>query len=314
MKEVDKMKIVNLDVALDENGKFIKATDAILGKDYYCPDCNQIVHIRALESKTVTPHFYHLVKGDCNGESAIHKYWKSTLFNVGDVVNIYPVGQVMITHKKEEHRFTNINGKTYQPDIIVKTDNEKFRYLFIEIFNTSKKKVDEYLDIWKEKQFGVVEIDVKKMTIGKTCKDFSLLYNPYAKNITPAYMYVKYIGKHNKEIYCRNNVNITAMKRFKDRLVATMVDYESYPCDMSKQRVDEDTRKLIKDIHTQIASEYGVFAKFVKLINKARLSIELKKIFYEDGYYTYKNVDGEFIKEYEKTGGCKHGSNRNYKS
>lgn len=294
------MKVVNLDIALDENGKFIKSEEAIEGKDYYCPDCGAIVHIRATRSKAVTTHFYHLIKGECTGESAIHKYWKATLFNVGDVIYIYPIGNVMITHKKEEHRFDNINGRIYQPDIIVKTDNEKFRYLFIEIFNTSKKKISEYIDIWDSKGFGVVEIDVKKMKLDEKYDKFSLLYNPHRKKVSDAYMYVKHIGKNNKDVECYEYCNMSAMKKFKNRLVKHMVAYESYPCEITAIELDVATRLLIKDVYNNVSNEFDKFAKFIKIINNARVASGLKKIFYDGCYYVYKKVGNNFIKMYEE--------------
>lgn len=293
------MKVVNLDVALDSNGKYIKANEAVNGEDYFCPDCNEVVHVRAVNSRSVTPHFYHLVKGNCNGESAMHKYWKSKLFCVGDKVFIHPIGYVTITHRKEEHRFDNINGRVYQPDIFVKTDNDNFKYLFIEIFNTSKKKVDKYIDIWESKKFGVVEIDIKTMDSNEEYDSFSLLYNPYEKKVTTAYMYVKHIGKDNKDIECYEYCNMNTMKKFKNKLVKSMVKYESYQCVISRDALDSETRVLMKDVYNHVSTEFDKFAKFIKIINEARVKSGLRKIFYDDHYYTYKKVEGKFIKEYE---------------
>lgn len=169
-------------MALDENDEDIFIEDAIPGKDYKCPCCNGIVHCRAKDSDIVTEHFYHLNKENCDGgESALHKYWKSHLISVGDVVEFPKIGKVLCKNKWLE--FATKDGK-YRPDIIISTNHPKYKFIIIEIYNTNRKIIGQYRDIWDKYKYPVYEIDVKKLWKDKTnmLSCVRVLYLPEQRN------------------------------------------------------------------------------------------------------------------------------------
>lgn len=169
-------------VALDENNKDIFIEDAIPGKDYKCPCCNGIVHCRAKDSEKVTEHFYHLDKTNCDGgEGALHIYWKIHLINIGESINLPKIGNIICENKWVE--YSTKDGR-YRPDLIIKTNHPKYKFIIIEIYNTNRKIVEQYKDIWDNYKYPVYEVDVKNLSKDKTniLSCIRILYLPEKRN------------------------------------------------------------------------------------------------------------------------------------
>lgn len=168
--------------ATDDLGNDVFIEDAIPGKDYHCPCCKGIVRCRAKESNKVREHFYHLDCTNCDGgESALHKYWKHHLINIGETINLPLVGELTCLDKWIEY---SSKDNKYRPDIIIKTNNSKYRFIIFEILNTNKKDKERYNKIWENYNYPVYEIDVRYLHRDKY--NFSsclrLLYHPEKKN------------------------------------------------------------------------------------------------------------------------------------
>lgn len=159
-------KEVQMWVALDENDRDVFIEDAIPGRDYKCPCCSGIVHCRAKNSEKVTEHFYHLDKTNCDGgEGALHRYWKNHFINIGETINFPKIGKVLCRNRWIE--FLTKDGK-YRPDITISTNHPKYKYIVIEIRNTNRKVIEQYIDIWDKYKYPVYEIDVRNLRKDRT--------------------------------------------------------------------------------------------------------------------------------------------------
>lgn len=164
--------------ALDEFGNDVFIEDAIQGKDYFCPCCGEIVHCRAIESEKVREHFYHLDKTNCDGgESALHKYWKHHLVNIGEIIELPKIGRVKCLNRWIE--YATKDGK-YRPDLIIKTSSSKYRFVVLEILNSNRKDIETYNKIWDMYKYPVYEIDVKRLSRDRNnlTDCLKLLYSP----------------------------------------------------------------------------------------------------------------------------------------
>ncbi len=164
--------------ALDIKGNDVFIEDAVVGQDYYCPCCGGIVKCRARNSDKVREHFYHTDKTNCDGgESSLHKYWKYHLFNVGDVIDLPLVGKIKCLNRWIEYP---TKDNKYKPDLIIKTDNPKHRFIVFEILNTNRKDIKTYKTIWSEYKYPVFEVDIKPLNQDKSniIKCLRLLYHP----------------------------------------------------------------------------------------------------------------------------------------
>lgn len=158
-------KDIQMWIAFDENGNDVFIENALPGKDYFCPSCNSIVHCRAKDSNIITEHFYHLNKDNCDGgESALHRYWKTHLVEIGEQIELPKIGKIRCEDKWVE-RATK-DGK-YRPDLIIKTNHPKYKFIILEIYNTNKKIVEEYRAVWDKYKYPVYEIDIKKLSKDK---------------------------------------------------------------------------------------------------------------------------------------------------
>lgn len=122
-------------LALNSKKEIVTIDKALSGVNYYCGKCGGILRVK--NGKIRIKHFYHLNE-DCGdrGESLIHKYWKKYFLNLkGKEYSGYN-----IIDAREEVRLEKIG---YRPDIVLKTDDNK--YIVIEIYYTNPKS-KEYLE------------------------------------------------------------------------------------------------------------------------------------------------------------------------
>lgn len=162
---------VNIWMALDSNGNEVTINEAVNGTSYKCMQCGGELRARAKDSICMTPHFYHLKQCECNGEGAIHKYWKKNLIQIGESIKIPTYGNITCVDKKEEHeiKFSDSNGEIYRPDFIIKTDNEDIPFIIFEIYYSNKKRLIDYKKIWKQlNKCMVIEVDVNSLDTDKS--------------------------------------------------------------------------------------------------------------------------------------------------
>lgn len=144
---------------------------------YYCPICGSEVIPKAIkEDAVMTPHFAHIDRSKCDGESMIHFWIKNKLIKQGDKFNIKLDNEVQEYICKDvliEQEYKTEFG-VYKPDITIITETDETMYF--EVMNTNKKKIEEYLDMWIELGNIVVEVDTKDLMNGNSVKEFKSLF------------------------------------------------------------------------------------------------------------------------------------------
>lgn len=199
---------INLWFAKDENGEIVTVNDVnkeYEGK-YYCPLCGSEVIPKALDSNMVSPHFAHINREACSGESIVHYWVKNQLIKVDDVFEVITdePHQYMCKEILMEQSYETPHG-LYRPDATIIT--YKGEKIFVEINYTNKKKVNDYYLKWKHLGNIVIEFNIKNVydeennkinitnsfkalyfegkefVIDKTCKEYNSLKQSIANNI-----------------------------------------------------------------------------------------------------------------------------------
>jgi len=166
---------VNLWFARDNHGEITTIINSNNENTYTCPICNSEVIPKALESKQITPHFAHIDRNKCTGESFIHFWMKHGFIERGDTFTIISDDKHTFTCKDYKTEVTyQLDSGTYRPDVVVETEcgNE----IVFEMANTNKKKVQDYIDRWIELDKIVVEVDIQSLTNESNIKEFKALY------------------------------------------------------------------------------------------------------------------------------------------
>ena len=151
--------------ALNKDGKRISIDD-VSSKDekreFICPECKGILNPRALDSGSVTKHFYHLNKegegsaGQCSGESYLHwiskellaeclresdsfivKYATTESCRNKEAATICVKNVIMEIDIVKEYPYVYVEKRdeVYIPDIMLK--NDKGEKIYIEIYKSS---------------------------------------------------------------------------------------------------------------------------------------------------------------------------------
>ncbi|MCL1700825.1 hypothetical protein [Lysinibacillus sp. Bpr_S20] len=166
---------VNLWFARDNYGEITTILNSNNEDTYTCPICNSEVIPKALESKQVTPHFAHIDRNKCTGESFIHFWMKHGFIEHSDTFTITSDEKHTFTCKdfKTEATF-NLDSGVYRPDIVVETEcgNE----IVFEMAHKNKKRVQDYIDRWIELDKIIVEVDTPTLTGQNEAKEFKALY------------------------------------------------------------------------------------------------------------------------------------------
>ena len=166
---------INLWFARDIHGEIITILNSNIANTYTCPICNSEVIPKALESKQVTPHFAHIDRSKCTGESFIHFWMKHGFIERGNTFTIISDESHIFTCKDFKTEVTfNLKTGVYRPDIVIETEcgNE----IVFEMAHKNKKKVQDYIDRWIELDKIVVEVDTPTLTGQNEVKEFKALY------------------------------------------------------------------------------------------------------------------------------------------
>ena len=121
---------INNWLAQTKEGDLITIDKAVNGIDYYCPECGQILHSRALNSELITPHFYHLNNSkitNCSCEGAYKRYWREYLINVAEIIELKFLNNVTCIHKETNYKV----NEDITADIYIKTkEGNNILFLF----------------------------------------------------------------------------------------------------------------------------------------------------------------------------------------
>lgn len=190
---------VSLWFASNEEGKIITIDKSEYGEKYTCPLCGSEVIPKAKDSECVSPHFAHIDRSRCQGETIIHWWIKNELLKQGDRFKIdgieYEVKDIHI--EKENETKEGI----YKPDITIETADNKTIYFEINFKN--KKNKNDYYKMWNELNNIVVEVNVMDylQIDGSFNTDYNFRSIDYT--ISSYYMseYKKICSKINKQEY-----------------------------------------------------------------------------------------------------------------
>lgn len=165
--------IVNLWFARNELNEIVSVVNTDNTTSYNCPICESKVIPKALNSKSVTPHFAHVDKEKCSNESMLHFWFKNKFIEKGDSFSIKTDKQYnyVCDNVRTEVTFKLESG-TYRPDVIVETLCGQ--EIVFEMADTNKKSIQDYIDKWIELDKIVVEIDIKSLV--NENKIFDALY------------------------------------------------------------------------------------------------------------------------------------------
>lgn len=241
-------------LAYDNNNNLIKPEQATKDKLYRCPRCGKEVKVRCLNTNKKLSHFYHV--NNSIGESYCHSYWKNNLFKIGDVLEIYKE-KFTITDIVIEFTINFKSGIKYKPDIILKTNNKKYKYIIVEIFVTNKKENDKFEIYKKLKNTLVLEFDVGKVKDEYTQlqETISILYDSEIQNkvnindIRIKEIYKKLYEKH------INNINYESIKEMLDKIYYHIrKDFK----ELTYRKIN-NINKIIKE-----NEKYGIYYDIIK--------------------------------------------------
>lgn len=153
---------INLWFAKDENNKIITIDKANKNNKYTCPICGGEVIPKALKSDMVSPHFAHIDRESCEGESIIHWWTKNNLLKEGDVFSIFTNEEKQYLCKSItiEKEYDTPYGK-YKPDATIECYNGEI--IFLEVGFTNIKKKVNYIDKWTYLNKPVIEFNIRNV-------------------------------------------------------------------------------------------------------------------------------------------------------
>lgn len=168
---------INLWFANDKDNKTIFAKDItpeIKHDKYTCPICGGLV--RPKTGEKMSWHYAHINAEDCNSETIVHWFVKHELLKVGDKFKVNINEEIKEYECKEiiKEKDYNTQYGVYRPDLtIITTTNE---IIYIEIANTNKKKIKDFIDMWKELGNTVIEFKVGEVLDGNKIDIFNSIW------------------------------------------------------------------------------------------------------------------------------------------
>ena len=168
---------INLWFANDKDNKTIFAKDLtpeIKHNKYTCPICGGLV--RPKTGEKMSWHYAHINAEDCNSETIVHWFVKHELLKVGDNFKVNINEEIKEYECKEiiKEKEYNTQYGIYKPDLtVVTTTNE---VIYIEIANTNKKKIKDFIDMWKELGNTVIEFKVREVLDGNKIDIFNSIW------------------------------------------------------------------------------------------------------------------------------------------
>ncbi|MEK4121990.1 competence protein CoiA family protein [Lysinibacillus sp. FSL K6-0102] len=323
---------INLWFARNNHGEIITILNSNITNTYTCPICNSEVIPKALESKQVTPHFAHIDRSKCTGESFIHFWMKHGFIERGDTFTIISDESHIFTCKDFKTEVTfNLKTGVYRPDIVIETEcgNE----IVFEMAHKNKKKVQDYIDRWIELDKIVVEVDTPTLTGQNEVKEFKALYykgkcfnfnkrdGGYYKTIGKLKEKMKQSGKYDIELVkkldwfwdevCKyeNNEDIDLNEMYLFLETMNPEEFKIIDIALKKRKSNEIIKGFMDTMYKKLFKQEKEKVKFIeeKFLNVNYLNKMLKsnKIEYivesiefsiNKFYIMYKNNDGSNYK------------------
>lgn len=289
---------INLWFAKDENNNIITIDKANKNNRYFCPICGSEVIPKALESELVSPHFAHINREECGGESFVHWWTKNNLLKEGDVFSIFTneEKQYLCKSVQIEKPYDTPFG-IYKPDITIECYSGEI--IFLEVGLTNTKKKSNYIDRWRHLNNIVIEFNMKNVYNLETLE----------VNINNRFQAIYYEGlkiyESDKNYKVFKN-KITSMEKYKDQLgdIEWFID-DIYEYKMTKEdyRLDGIINEIgyIKDNYTY---EHSLLVEDIlkTKCNSVMKDIVLRKdkIFHEIINENIKKMGYEYKIECEK--------------
>lgn len=306
---------VQLWFARNEKAEIVSIIEAAPKEKYCCPICGKEVIPKAKQSAKVTPHFAHIDRNECKGESIIHWWFKNKFIDVGDsfIITTDSTHHFICSSILIEKTFALKTGN-YRPDLTVTT--ECGQEIIFEMANSNKKKVKNYIDKWIELNKIIVEIDIKSLINEKNIRKFkALYYNGRCFNINVRDDgYYKTIGKFKENLLHDNKYNIEPIKEL-DYLWDELVKHRSNQRNNAAEILSFmiDTREYHKII-SQIMKKHKAnnILREANAIYVNRISNKINKMIIDTNYSfripfnnycdDIKNFDCFFIRNGESVG------------
>lgn len=208
------MDNVNLWFAYNENKEIIHINE--VNEDnktkYVCPICGSAVIPKAIGVEcVVTPHFAHIDKSKCSSEGMIHWWIKNKFIEIGTEFKITNTDTSYICKSFEIEKSFKTEDGIYRPDLIVNTECGK--RIFFEVYNTNKKKMENYMNKWIELDSDVIQIDANNMP---NLNSLRLLYSDgQCFDVGKIDRYYNSIGKYKEKLLKKigNDKRIVIKKR-----------------------------------------------------------------------------------------------------
>lgn len=282
---------INLWFAKDESGEIV-TIDKIKNEyknKYYCPLCGSEVIPKAVDSDKVSPHFAHIDRSKCSGESIVHYWVKNELIKRDDIIEVITneTKQVMIKDIEFEKSHETPYG-VYKPDISLTTYKDEI--IFVEVNYTNKKKVEDYYLKWKYLRNTVIEFGIKNVY---SEEDNKIIISNSFKSIYYEGMIFNIDKNENKYVSYRNNIvnkisknNIKKLKEI-EWFIDDIYKYNIGVIDICDLTVKFDSFK--KDFwHKEL---------LVKLFKNSKCSKAMSDIInYKDN--VFKNIEADVILKY----------------
>lgn len=274
---------INLWFAKDENNKIITIDKANKNNKYTCPICGGEVIPKALNSDMVSPHFAHIDRESCEGESIIHWWTKNNLLKSGDVFSVFTNEEKQYLCKEivVEKEYETPYGK-YKPDVTIECYNGEI--IFLEVGFTNIKKKVNYIDRWTYLNKPVIEFNIRNIYDTdsleiKLNNEFQAVYYDGVK-----------IYKNDKsyETFKRNIKNI-------DNYEQQINDLEWFIDDIYEYKITKNEDKLdgiineIKYIEESYTYEHALF---VEKLLKTKCNSVLKSVIARKDEYFKNKIDG----------------------
>lgn len=273
---------INLWFAKDENNKIITIDKANKNNKYTCPICGGEVIPKALTSEMISPHFAHIDRESCEGESIIHWWTKNNLLKSGDVFSVFTNEEKQYLCKNIilEKEYDTPYGK-YKPDVTIECYNGEI--IFLEVGFTNIKKKVNYIDRWTYLNKPVIEFNIRNIY------DVDSLEIKLNNRFQAVYYDGVKIYKNDKS-YESFKKKIESFEKYKQQIE----DLGWFIDDIYEYRITKNEDKLdgiIKEIKYIEESYTYEHSRLVEDILKTKCNSTMKSIVKRKDLYLNKNID-----------------------
>lgn len=271
---------INLWFSKDENKKIITIDKANKNNKYICPICGGEVIPKALKSDMISPHFAHIDRESCEGESIIHWWTKNNLLKEGDVFSVFTSEEKQYLCKNIilEKEYNTPYGK-YKPDVTIECCNGEI--IFLEVGFTNIKKKVNYIDRWTYLNKPVIEFNIRNIY------DLDSLEIKINNKFQAVYYDGVKIYKNDKSYDVFKN-NIKSMNNYEEQirdLEWFIDDVYEYKITKSEEKLDGIINEIIY-IEENYTYEHSLFVE--KLLKSKCNSVLKSAVARKDKYFSEK--------------------------